>query len=160
MTISNNEQAIKVTADEQKDSRALEKEVAATEKSDSARIKKQAPRKTIEELRQESRSYTHEFAKPFTYGGNTVEKLTFHWDALSGRDSIAIDRELTRTSGGQGVQNFGREHMALIAVRACSARNENDVRIVTKDFMEALPIVDFEEITAMGRLFFRLWGLL
>ncbi len=152
--------AKEITTNEQAQAKTLERDAEATENADAARIKKQTPRKTIEELRQESRSYTHEFAKPFTYGGNTVEKLTFHWDALTGRDSIAIDRELTRTSGGQGVQNFGREHMALIAVRACSARNENDVRIVTKDFMEALPIVDFEEITAMGRLFFRLWGLL
>ncbi len=141
------------------DEQALEKEAEATEKADAARIRKQNRRKSIEELREESRSYTHEFARPFTYGGSTVEKLAFNWDALTGRDSIAIDRELAKNSGGQGVQNFGREHMALIAVRACSARNENDVRIVSKEFMEALPIVDFEEITAMGRLFFRFWGL-
>lgn len=148
-----------ITTGEQAQAKTLERDAEATENADGARIKKRAPRKTIEELREESRSYTHEFAKSFTYGGSTVEKLTFDWDTLTGRDSIAIDRELTKSSGGQGVQNFGREHMALIAVRACSARNENDIRIVSKEFMEALPIVDFEEITAMGRLFFRFWGL-
>ena len=55
--------------------------------------------------------------------------------------------------------NFGREHMALIAIRACLDRDANDMRMVDKGFMDALPIVDFEEITAMGRLFFRFWGL-
>ena len=89
-----------------------------------------------------------------------MDKLTFHWDSLTGKDSIGIDRELSKSSGGQGVQNFGREHVALIAVRACPLRDENGMRIVDRDFMEALPILDFEEITAMGRLFFRLWGLL
>lgn len=89
-----------------------------------------------------------------------MEKLTFHWDRLTGRDSISIDRELTASSGGQGVNNFGREHMALIAIRACTERDGNGLRIVDRAFMDALPIVDFEEITSMGRLFFRFWGLI
>lgn len=157
-------EAIKDYAEEaangQKDSKALEKEIAATERADGAKIKKKNRRKTIQELREENRSYTHEFDQPFTYNGNTVEKLTFNWDTLTGRDSIEIERELTAGSGGRGAQNFGREHMAFIATYACSARDKNDTRIVSIDFMNALPIVDFEEITTMGRLFFRLWGLI
>lgn len=141
------------------DSKALEQEVEAAETADKKEVRKKNRRKTIQELREETRSYTHEFSPAFTYNGSTVEKLTFHWAALTGRDSVNIEREMSAASGGQGVQNFGREHMALIAVRACSDRDANDMRIVDKGFMEALPIVDFEEITAMGRLFFRLWGL-
>ena len=141
------------------DSKTLEKEAEATEKAEEARVQKENRIKTIDELREETKSYTHEFATPFTYNGNTVEKLTFNWYTLTGRDSIGADRELSKSSGGRGAQNFGREHMALLAVRACSERNGNDIRIVDKDFMEALPIVDFEEITTMGRLFFRFLGL-
>ncbi len=144
---------------ERLDSKELEREAEATEKAEEARVQKENRIKTIDELREETKSYTHEFATPFTYNGNTVEKLTFNWHTLTGRDSISVDRELTNSSGGRGAQNFGREHMALLAVRACSERNGNDIRIVDKDFMEALPIVDFEEITTMGRLFFRFWGL-
>lgn len=141
-------------------SKALEKEAEAVEKSEGDKIKEKNRPKTIQELREETRSYTHEFDRPFTYNGITVEKLTFNWDSLTGRDSINIEREMTLLSGGKGVQNFGREHMMLIAVRACSARNEDNKRFVDKSFMEGLPIVDFEEITAMGRLFFRFWGLI
>lgn len=141
-------------------SKVLEKEAEAVEKSDGDKIKKENRPKTIQELREETKSYTHEFDPPVTYEGNTVEKLTFNWSALTGRDSVAIERELTASSAGKGAQNFGREHMALIAVRACSERNDEGRRIVKKDFMYALPIVDFEEITAMGRLFFRFWGLI
>ena len=144
---------------ERLDTKELEREAEATESADGARVRKENRIKTVAELREETKSYTHEFDPPFTYNGNTVEKLTFNWYTLTGRDSISADRELTNSSGGRGAQNFGREHMALLAVRACSERNASDIRIVDKDFMEALPIVDFEEITAMGRLFFRFWGL-
>ena len=144
---------------ERLDSKALEKEAEATESADGARVRKKNRIKAIDELREETKSYTHEFDPPFTYNGSTVKKLTFNWYTLTGRDSISADRELGKDSGGRGARNFGREHMALLAVRACSERNANDIRIVDKEFMEALPIVDFEEITAMGRLFFRFWGL-
>lgn len=155
--------AKEITANEETgriSSNKLEQEAEATEKADGAKIRKKNSKKTIQELREETKSYTHEFDQPFTYNGNTVEKLTFHWYTLTGRDSIAIERELAADSGGRGAQNYSREHMALIAVHACSERGSNDIRIVNKDFMNALPIVDFEEITAMGRLFFRLWGLI
>lgn len=148
-----------ISEDGQKSSQVLEKEAEAMERTDGDKIRRKNRRRTIEELREEARSYTHEFARPFTYNGNTVEKLTFQWDRLTGRDSISIDRELSASTGGQGVPNFGREHMALIAIRACLDRDANDMRMVDKGFMDALPIVDFEEITAMGRLFFRFWGL-
>ena len=39
-------------------------------------------------------TYTHTFQRPFTYEGITYEDLTFRWDSLSGRDSVAIEREL------------------------------------------------------------------
>ena len=42
----------------------------------------------------DSERYTHYFKRPFTYEGRTVETLTFDWDTLSGRDSLAIEREL------------------------------------------------------------------
>ena len=149
-----------ISEDGQKSSQVLEKEAEAVERADWDKIRKKNRQRTIQELREETRSYTHEFARPFTCNDRTVEKLTFHWDRLTGRDSISIDRELTASSGGQGVNNFGREHMALIAIRACTERDGNGLRIVDRAFMDALPIVDFEEITSMGRLFFRFWGLI
>lgn len=55
-------------------SNTLENEVKATEKADAAKVQKKKRRKTVQELRNESRSYTHEFDQPFTYNGTTVEK--------------------------------------------------------------------------------------
>ena len=38
--------------------------------------------------------YTHTFAKPFTYEGETHDKLSFDWTTLTGRDSLAIEAEI------------------------------------------------------------------
>lgn len=134
----------------------IEAEVAEAEKADAAGTT--FPRRSLQQLREDCRSYTHKFKEPFTYHGHTVESLSFHWDALTGKDSIAIDRELT-AHNRSGAPDYGREHMMQIAIRACSSRDSDGIRIVDKGFMEALPIIDFEEITSMGRIFFRMWGL-
>lgn len=116
------------------------------------------PAATIEELRRSFQSYTHTFGEPFLYRGEQVESLTFQWNSLTGKDSLAIEGELGARRKGQ-TGDFGREHMALIAIRCCDARDANGLRLVDRGFLEALPMVDFEEIIGMGRLFFRSWGL-
>ena len=34
-------------------------------------------------------TYTHTFKRPFVYEGRTYEELTFNWEGLSGKDSVA-----------------------------------------------------------------------
>ena len=76
---------------ERLDSAALEKEAEATESADKARVRKENRIKTIEELREETKSYTHEFNPPFTYNGNTVKKLTFNWYTLTDISLAGLD---------------------------------------------------------------------
>ena len=39
-------------------------------------------------------SYTHVFQPPFIYEGRTYDTLTFNWDTLTGKDSLAIEAEM------------------------------------------------------------------
>jgi len=98
-------------------------------------------------------SYTHVFKEPFSYGGVTYEKLTFDWTKLSGRDSIAIERELR----GQGVTTvmaeFTPEYLTAMAVRACTYRNEEGFRTVTTETLYALPLPEFRRICDAARRF-------
>ena len=99
-----------------------------------------------EKLEAEARSkedvstYTHTFKKPFTFEGVTYEKLTFNWDSLSGRDSVAIERELLRRGLTTVMAEFTPEYLAAMAARACAYRNDEGFRTVTTDTIYAIPL--------------------
>ena len=44
-------------------------------------------------------TYTHVFKKPFTYEDKTYEQLTLDFGSLTGRDFMAIDREVREREG-------------------------------------------------------------
>lgn len=98
-------------------------------------------------------SYTHEFKKPFTYEGRTYERLSFDWESLSGKDSVAIERELL--SRGIAVVNAGftPEYLAAMAARSCTYRNDDGFRTVTTNMIYALPLVEFRKICIAARNF-------
>lgn len=56
-------------------------------------------------------TYTHTFQRPFTYEGITYEDLTFRWDSLSGRDSVAIERELLQRGITTVIAEFTPEYL-------------------------------------------------
>lgn len=114
----------------------------------------QAERAEAEALTEEhSGIYTHEFKKPFTYDGRTYERLSFDWESLSGKDSVAIERELVNRNIAVVHAGFTPEYLAAMAVRACTYRNEDGFRTVTTNMIYALPLGEFRKICIAARSF-------
>lgn len=97
--------------------------------------------------------YTHVFQEPFTYQGETYEKLSFNWKSLSGKDSVAIERELLNRNITTVIAQFTPEYLAAMAARACTYRNADGFRMITTDALYALPLPDFRAICAAARRF-------
>lgn len=98
-------------------------------------------------------TYTHTFKKPFTYEGRTYEKLTFLWDSLSGKDSVAIERELLGRGLTTVIAEFTPEYLAAMAARACTYRDSNGFRTINTDTLYAMPIREFRRICGAARSF-------
>lgn len=98
-------------------------------------------------------TYTHIFKKPFTHEGRTYEKLTFYWDGLSGKDSVAIERELLGRGLTTVIAEFTPEYLAAMAARACTYRNDDGFRTVTIDTLYAMPLREFRRICNAARSF-------
>lgn len=98
-------------------------------------------------------TYTHTFAKPFTYEGRTYEKLTFDWSNLSGKDSVEIERGLLRRGITTVIAEYTPEYLASMAARCCTHRSEEGFRIVSMDTLYALPLPEFRAICGAARRF-------
>lgn len=98
-------------------------------------------------------TYTHIFKKPFTHEGRTYEKLSFYWDGLSGKDSVAIERELLGRGLTTVIAEFTPEYLAAMAARACTYRNDDGFRTVTIDTLYAMPLREFRRICGAARSF-------
>lgn len=98
-------------------------------------------------------TYTHVFQEPFTYQGETYEKLTFNWKSLSGKDSVAIERELLNRNITTVIAQFTPEYLAAMAARACTYRNNDGFRTITTDALYELPILEFRAICDAARRF-------
>ena len=107
----------------------------------------------------DSERYTHYFKRPFTYQGRTVETLTFDWDTLSGRDSLAIERELRAKNITLVIPAYTGEYLVGMAARACVDRTEEVKRFVGTDMIQAMPLGDFQQITKQARYFLIRAGL-
>ena len=100
-------------------------------------------------------TYTHTFKKPFEYRGHTVTELTFDWGGLTGADHQAIEDDLRRHGLTLVVPSFTGEFLGGMAVRACTNRDDKNIRIVDKDMLRALPIRDYQQIYMSARRFLR-----
>lgn len=98
-------------------------------------------------------AYIHKLKKPFTRGGRTVEELTFDWDSLTGRDYDAIEGEIVRAGGTLILPEYTGLFLSHMAVRACTDRDENGMRLVDKDFLAALPLREYKAILGKARFF-------
>lgn len=103
-------------------------------------------------------SYTHTLATPFTYEGETYEQLTFKWDALTGKDSLDIERDLRTKGITVVVAEYTPEYLASMAARACTYRNAEGKRTVSMFTLQALPLRDFRTICAQARRFLQRAG--
>lgn len=97
--------------------------------------------------------YTHVFSVPFTYEGETYERLTFQWDDLTGKDSLDIERELRGHGVTVVVAEYTPEYLAALAARACTCRDSSGKRTVSMYTLQALPLRDFRAICAQARRF-------
>ena len=99
------------------------------------------------------RTYTHTFAEPFEFRGRTVTELTFNWGALTGEDHEAIEGDMVRHGQTLMVPAFTGPYLAGMAVRACTNRDDNGIRILDDDFLKAMPFMDYQKIFMSARRF-------
>ena len=100
-------------------------------------------------------TYTHTFKRPFEYRGHIVSELTFDWGGLTGADHQAIEDDLRRHGLTLVIPSFTGEFLEGMAVRACTNRDANGIRIVDMDMLRALPIRDYQQIYMSARRFLR-----
>lgn len=98
-------------------------------------------------------TYTHVFQEPFTYQGETYEKLTFNWKSLTGKDSVAIQRGLLNRNITTVLTAYTPEYLVEMAVRACTYRNSDGFRTITTDTLYSLPLPEFQTICDAARRF-------
>lgn len=98
-------------------------------------------------------SYTHTFKKPFEYRGRTISELTFDWGGLTGEDFQAVEEDMLRHGMTLVTPSFTGPFLAGIAVRACTNRDDNGIRILDADTLRALPIRDYQKIYMSARRF-------
>lgn len=100
-------------------------------------------------------TYTHIFAKPFSYDGNTFEELTFDWDKLTANDSLAIEHEVEALGKAVIVPEFSGDYLIRMAARACTAKVEvagKKISLGTDVFLH-LPLRDYNKIRSKARSF-------
>ncbi len=98
-------------------------------------------------------AYTHTFEKPFEFRGRTVTELTFNWGALTGEDHEAIESDMLRRGLTLVVPAATGPYLTGMAVRACTNRDDNGIRIVDADFLRALPLREYHKIYFSARRF-------
>ena len=97
--------------------------------------------------------YTHKLEKPFTYENKTVDELRFDFGTLTGADTIAIEAELNHRLKNLMYPHLSWEFMSLMAVRACTTRDGNGLRVVDEKLLKALPMRDYNRIVGAARNF-------
>lgn len=90
--------------------------------------------------------YTHVFKKPFTHDGTTYSKLTFDFESLTGKDSLAVERELLSNGITLVTKEFNDDYLVGMAARACTYRDDNGNRTVSKYTIAGMPVGDFNRI--------------
>ncbi len=120
-----------------------------------------------EELEREAKTgndvttYTHCFSSPFTFHSitedvikdTTVDTLTFNWGALTGVDYLEIEDELLMRGRTLVVPTHTGLFLCGMAVRACTLRNQDGVRVLDARAVKSMPIRDFRKIIDKARSF-------
>lgn len=98
-------------------------------------------------------TYTHTFKKPVNYHGAPIEGLTFNWGKLTGADHLDIENELLMQGKTLVTPEFSCDFLWRMAIRACTAVDENGIRLLKVDALKSLPIRDFQVICKRARSF-------
>jgi len=91
-------------------------------------------------------TYTHIFRVPFDYMGNTYDELRFGWNALLGRDGLAIEAELQALGTPAIVPAFSGAYLIRMAARACTEK-------IGSDAFELMQLSDYNKIRSAARSF-------
>lgn len=95
-------------------------------------------------------TYTHVFRTPVTclVGKDmcTFEELTFDFNKLTGRDSLAIENELQALGKPVIVAEMSGEYLIRMAARACTVP-------VGADALESASLSDYNKIRSRARSF-------
>ena len=97
--------------------------------------------------------YVHELKAPFVWKGKTYEKLEFKWDALTCMDHLNIEHELLVRGKTLIIPEYTGDYLLGMAVRACTERNGEGIRVLTAEAFQSLPLGDFMRISKRARTF-------
>ncbi len=111
--------------------------------------------KLIPVLNRWAGKYTHVFAEPFQWQGETYKSLTFDWETLRGRDCIRIESEARRRGGAPALEanSYPIAYLAGMAAHACTERDEGGHRVIGTDALDAMNAQDCLSICRQARLF-------
>lgn len=112
----------------------------------------------MEEAKNSAYEFTVEFATPFTFEGDTFEKLSFNFGGTRAKDSLAIESELNAIGKTPMVLAFSGDYLLRMAMRACTDRKPNGMKLGF-DFFEELPLDAYIKIRDKTRSFVLRAGL-
>lgn len=91
-------------------------------------------------------TYVHKLVRPFEYEGKKYEVLTFDWGKLTGRDSLAIEAEMTALNQPVIIPSVSAGYLIRMACRACTEP-------IGVDVIAAMSIRDYNTIRTKARNF-------
>ena len=89
-------------------------------------------------------TYVHQLHRPFKWEGKEYNELAFNFESLTGRDLMAIEREINMTAQVVMSPAMSGEFLIRMAARACG---------LGIDAIQAMPIADAAAIRAKARTF-------
>ena len=99
-----------------------------------------------QEAVQSSTIYEHKFGKPFNYNGKSFDSLTFDFESLTGKDSLAIEDELAAQGKIVVVPQFSAQYLVRLAAKACTEK-------IGVDALEQMALGDYNRIRSAARSF-------
>lgn len=99
-----------------------------------------------EEAKDAKGMFVMRFKKPISYNGKEYSELAFDFESLTGRDSLDVEKELTRSGTQIVVPAFNGEYLVRIAARACTTR-------VGYDVVYNMSIIDYNKLRSAVRNF-------
>lgn len=105
--------------------------------------------------------YTHVFAEPFEWEGNTYTRLTFDWETLRGADCLQIDTEARHKGGAPALEanSYPIAFLQGMAATACTERSADGRRVIGTDALRKMKLQDCMRICKQARLFLSVAGL-
>lgn len=90
--------------------------------------------------------YVIKLKEPFSYEGETYDKLTLNCAKLTGKDSLAIENEMSMLGKGLIAPEFSGDYMSRMACRACEEK-------IPLNALMAMPMYEFNKVRSKMRSF-------